>query len=340
MGLNYIDMHCDTLTAVAGRGQGSLYENDFKLDLRRLGANGRSMEFFACFINAAQYDLSADRGWDYACRILDFYDQNIRQFRTHVQPIRTRSDLEDWLGERNVGMLLTIEEAGIINGRLHRVDELYERGVRLMTLTWNHENCLGFPNSKDPRLMELGLKPLGFEAVERMAQLGILVDVSHLSDRGFYDVASAVKGPFVASHSNARALCAHPRNLTDDMLRVLGAHGGVAGLNLYPVFLKDTSVQIEKGMKGTGNPGEIQNLYLKAMTDHPIHMINIGGEDVAAIGTDFDGFEPSQAACLPMNDVSTMSVLWDALKKAGLSARVIDKIWWGNAMRVLKETLK
>ncbi len=83
MGLNYIDMHCDTLTAVAGRGQGSLYENDFKLDLRRLGANGRSMEFFACFINAAQYDLSADRGWDYACRILDFYDQNIRQFRTH-----------------------------------------------------------------------------------------------------------------------------------------------------------------------------------------------------------------------------------------------------------------
>lgn len=339
MSSNYIDMHCDTLTSVAGRGKGSLYENDLKIDLRRLGANGRSMEFFACFINGDQYDLKGDLGWAYACKILDFYDENIRQFEPYVQPIRTRSELEYWLGERKVGALLTIEEAGIINGRLQRVDELYARGVRLMTLTWNHENCLGFPNSKDARLMERGLKPLGFEAVERMEQLGMLVDVSHLSDGGFYDVASVIQGPFVASHSNARTLCPHPRNLTDDMLRILGAHGGVAGLNLYPVFLNTLSVQTEKGIKNIDDLTGLQNLYLKAMTDHLKHMINVGGEDVAAIGTDFDGFTPSQADWLPMKDVGAMSVLWDALEKAGLPESVIDKICWGNVMRVLRETL-
>ena len=112
---------------------------------------------------------------------------------------------------------------------------LYDRGVRMIALTWNYENSIGFPNSADPEL-HASNSPFGFEVVERMGELGMIVDVSHLSEGGFFDVAEAVKGPFAASHSCARALCGHSRNLTDRQLRVLGDHGGVCGVNFYSSF--------------------------------------------------------------------------------------------------------
>ena len=215
--------------------------------------------------------------------------------------------------------ILTIEEGGILNNNMNRLCELYKQGVRLMTLTWNHENCIGYPNSKDELIMQKGLKPFGIEVIEKMNQLGMIIDVSHLSDGGFWDVLKHSKKPVVASHSNARSLCNHPRNLSDEMIKALADRGGIAGINLYPYFIK-------KNGKAT----------VDDIAAHVWHMYQTGGEDFVAIGTDFDGFDEGE---LEIVDIGEMGKLYDAVKKRGFSERQMEKFWSGNAMRVINEVL-
>ena len=162
-----------------------------------------------------------------------------------------------------------------------------------------------------------GLTHFGREVVERMGELGMIIDVSHASDGTFRDVMEHAKGPVVASHSNCRDLCNHPRNLTDEMIRELANCGGVAGLNFYGPFL--------------GNPKESR---INEMTAHILHMIRVGGSSFPAIGTDFDGFDGMEVQ--EIADASQMERLWDALKKAGLTERQLDKIWGENVERVLR----
>ena len=132
--------------------------------------------------------------------------------------------------------ILTVEEGGVLNGKAERVEQLYEQGVRLLTLTWNYENCIGSPDSRDTEVMQRGLKPFGIEVVRRMNELGMLVDVSHLSDGGFWDCIRYSTDPIVASHSNCRELCRHPRNLTDEMLRASGRKRRCCGIEFLFCF--------------------------------------------------------------------------------------------------------
>jgi membrane dipeptidase len=155
-----------------------------------------------------------------------------------------------------------------------------------------------------------------------MNELGILVDVSHLSDGGFYDVAKISKKPFVATHSDCRALAAHPRNLTDDMIRLLAQKGGVSGINFAPAFLDDTQ----------GN----KTSRISDMVRHVKHFIEIGGEDCVGIGTDFDGIGGN----LEVGEPGRLTLLFEALEKAGITPRQIDKIASGNVLRVMKETMR
>ena len=165
--------------------------------------------------------------------------------------------------------------------------------------------------------MQKGLKPFGFEVVEQMNSLGMLIDVSHLSDGGFWDVLSTSSKPIVASHSNARALCEHPRNLTDDMIRALAEKGGVIGLNFYPYFV---------------NPAG--HASVSALAEHALHLFYIGGEDSVAIGTDFDGFDGVEI--LEIEKAEEMERLWEALKAKGFTEAQIERIAYGNVKRVLQ----
>jgi membrane dipeptidase len=203
---------------------------------------------------------------------------------------------------------------------MSRLDHLYEEGVRLITLMWNYENCLGYPNSLDMKIMRKGLKPFGIEVVKQMKEKKMLIDVSHSSDGGFWDAMTYARGYVVASHSNCRALCPHPRNLSDDMIRAMANAGGVAGLNLYGAFLDGSTEST-----------------LDAMVAHVKHMIKVGGSDFPAIGTDFDGFDGMTR--LDVKDIGEMGNLLMALEKAGLTTGQIEKIWYGNVLRVIKETL-
>ncbi|MDO4712078.1 MAG: membrane dipeptidase, partial [Peptostreptococcaceae bacterium] len=187
-------------------------------------------------------------------------------------------------------------------------------------LTWNYINTIGFPNGlyitdyPNQRLTAFGV-----EVVERMNELGMIVDVSHLSDQGFYHVHEISKKPYIASHSNARALKDHPRNLTDDMLRVLGNDGGVAGINFLPIFLDPQAVSSPE-----------------RMVEHIRHIENKAGLDAVAIGTDFDGID----GYLEIEDIGQMDKLIIALQKAGYSDDKIEKIRYHNARRVIDEVMR
>ena len=213
--------------------------------------------------------------------------------------------------------VLTLEEGGVLNGNMGHLEELYQQGIRLITLTWNYENCIGFPNSRDEQVMKKGLKPFGIEVLKRMNELGIIIDVSHISDGGFWDVMKYSKKPVVASHSNARAICNHPRNLTDDMIKALGEKGGAAGVNFYPYFLNE---------QGVATVEDIAN--------HITHMYQVGGEDVVAIGTDFDGFDEGE---LNLTNISEIGLVYDALVKRGFTERQLEKFWNKNVLRVFEE---
>lgn len=202
---------------------------------------------------------------------------------------------------------------------MDRLGYFYSMGVRAMALTWNYPNCFGSPNSTDTRVMHTGLTPFGKEAVGVMNDIGMLIDVSHLSDGGFYDVARLSRKPFAATHSNCRALSPHPRNLTDDMIRMLSEKGGVAGLNFYGPFLSDDITETHSRVED--------------MCAHVLHMLKVGGEDCIALGTDFDGMDGS----FEIGSPTQMWRLFDALKRKGLTARQLEKLASGNALRVLRD---
>jgi membrane dipeptidase len=190
-------------------------------------------------------------------------------------------------------------------------------GVRLITLTWNFPNEIGFPNCQN-EYMNKGLTEFGKEVVYEMNKLGMVIDVSHLSDGGFYDVANLSSKPFVASHSNSRSIRSHTRNLTDDMIRTLAEKGGVTGINFCAAFL------------GSSRDGRIDD-----MVEHIKHLRNIGGIDVIALGSDFDGIGND----VEIKDSSEMNKLAYELSKQGFNDDEIEKIFFKNALRVIKEVL-
>ena len=319
--MNLVDMHCDTLWQLLDlKGEGNLYENGCAVNIPGMREAGTLAQFFACFTDAGEYKENDgyEKCYMHVQEMIAFMEKQCQLFPKDIARAYSYDDIVKNQAEGKISAVLTIEEGGILNHKLERLEELYRKGIRLMTLMWNHENCLGYPNSRERSVMGKGLKHFGIEVVKRMGELGMIVDVSHASDGAFWDILQYAKGPVVASHSNCRALCSHPRNLTDEMVRALADRGGIAGLNFYGMFL--------------GNEKESR---LENMAAHLLHMIDVGGSGFPAIGTDFDGFDGMEYQ--DIQDVSQMGKLWDALKKKGVPESQLDKIWSQNALRVIKE---
>lgn len=319
--MKLIDMHCDTIGKILDIDkQGNFAENLCSVNIEQMKKANSLAQFFACFTYLGDYidNGGYDKCYEHALEMIEFLEKQLVVYKEDIALAKSYEEIRKNELEKKVSAVLTIEEGGILNGRMERLHRLYERGARLITLMWNYENCLGHPNSKDPQVMQKGLKPFGIEVVEQMGDLGMIVDISHASDGSFWDVMKYAKGPVVATHSNCRSLCNHPRNLSDEMIRALAEKGGVSGLNLYGVFL------------GTPNESRIDE-----MAAHLMHMINVGGSEFPAIGTDFDGFRGMDVCEIPM--LSDMERLWSYLKKKGMSEGQLEKIWNGNVLRVIKE---
>ncbi len=316
--MRLIDMHCDTFWLMMHKKGVSLKKNDLCIDIEKMQKAGSMAQFFASFIHMSRFD-GADAVEEAYRHALAMITHGKAELAKCSDEIAIAHNYDDLIANRDSGKMsavLTVEEGGVLNGKMEYLEELYREGIRLITLTWNHENCIGFPNSREPELMRRGLKPFGMEVVRRMNELGMIIDVSHLSDGGFWDVVKYSTKPFVASHSNARTLCNHPRNLTDEMIKALSEKGGVTGVNFYPYFLQEN---------GKATVTDIAN--------HVWHIYQVGGEDVLAIGTDFDGFDEGE---LDISDMGEMNLVYDALLKRGLSERQMDKILSGNVIRVLQ----
>lgn len=324
--MNYIDMHCDTLsTAMVHKATSITSVPKCMLDIERLKKAGVKAQFFAAFLSSKDmpkwYGKEVMPPAEELFNELEIMLQNTIRENDCLKLATTYEEYETNAKNGDISAIFTIENADLVQGSMERLKSYRKRGVSLMTLTWNDPSCFGYNHSENPELMSKGLTPFGKEAIEVMNDIGIIVDVSHLSDGGFYDVAKISKKPFVASHSNCRSLSKATRNMTDDMIKVLADKGGVMGLNFCPAFLHDDE---------SDKVGRIEE-----MCRHLEHMIKVGGSDIAGIGTDFDGI----GGQLEIPGCEKMDLLFDALSARGMSTGQIEKIAYKNVERVLKETL-
>lgn len=325
-----IDMHCDTLMkAYLNSGDtADIYDMpDANIDLKRLVSGGAMAQFLAIFIVPQALYTSylhrepiPDEVYIAGCKKV--FENTLERHPDLVSRACNASDIEQNSKDGKVSAVLTMEDGVAVQGDMANLDRYYDMGVRALSLTWNFENCFGFPNSKDPEIMAKGLKPFGIEAIKHMQDIGMLVDVSHLSDGGFWDVAKYCTKPFVATHSNCRALSPHTRNMTDDMIKALYKAGGVMGINFGPEFLNVSP--------------ENRNSTIERMVAMAQHEKEIAGVEVIALGTDFDGIEGN----LEVDGPDKMHLLCDALVKNGFSLEDVDKITHGNILRVMKEAVK
>jgi membrane dipeptidase len=325
--MRFIDMHCDTLMLSFVKKTEDIYDlPDTMLDVKRMKEAGALAQFFAIFMPppGAEKLIGLSRPVDdqeFIEYCVKTFTTTMERHRDTIVPAGSGGDIEKNRDAGKMSAFLTFEDGRPIDGRLENLDRYYNRGFRLISLTWNGENCFGFPNSKESEIMQRGLKPFGKDAVRRMNELGMVVDVSHLSDGGFFDVAEISRKPFVASHSNCRALSPHQRNLTDEMIRTLAEKGGVAGLNFAPDFLNADITNKE-------STAELISLHAR-------RMIDVGGTECVALGSDFDGIQGN----IEVGRVEKMPLLFDRLSRDGLSDEVIEKIAWKNALRVLKDIM-
>ncbi len=325
--MKIVDMHCDTISELADRG-GELRENSGQLDLKRMSQSGYLLQNFALFV-----DIGKSKPRERVQELYKVYCNEMLKNEDWISPVYCYDDILRNEAAGKMSALLTVEEGAVCGGSLSRLRELYAMGVRMLTLTWNYPNELGRPatcrsqghdsvRSAAQDIESEGLTETGRVFVTEMERLGMIPDVSHLSDAGFDDVWECTKKPFTASHSNAREICPSLRNLTDDRIRKLAERGGCIGLNYYDRFLVDG---------GSDSPGQL----LEAVARHAVHIANVGGAEVLGLGSDFDGIPVNVA--LP--GAESMLLLWDTLKKAGFSERELDGIFWKNVLRVYREVL-
>lgn len=321
------DMHCDTIGRIHNDGQ-SLRENSYHVDLAKLCRGDYLMQNFAMFIDKN----SVESPFKAAVRMIDTFEKEIEQNKDVIRRALSFQDIVDNQADGKMSAVLTLEEGAVLEGQMSYLHTFYRLGVRMMTLTWNYPNEIGSANLKmdgEGKLLfgsrnDQGLTEFGIETVKEMERLGMIVDVSHLSDGGFWDVAENTRKPFVASHSNAAAVCNVSRNLTDDMIRCLGERGGVTGLNFCGAFLTESKIAEEEPRS-----------TVEAIVRHARHITNTGGIEVCALGTDFDGIPDN----LEISDAGKMDLLIEGLKKGGFHESEIEKICYQNVMRVYREVL-
>ena len=333
-------------------------------DLPRFMESGITAVFLSDFVNATyalqKPDASYARAVQLADSIHSFANRNPKQliFAT------TAADVERAKKEGKVAILIGVEGGHAIEGSLDKLRDLYKRGMRYMTLTWNNGNSWAGSNAGLNGTSKGGLTPFGIQVIHEMNRLGIFVDISHVSDSTFWDAVKASSKPVIASHSSARALSPHRRNMTDDMLRAVAKNGGVVNVNFYPGFIdsayqnatnratdpiwawRDSMVKqggdsvaltAEANKRAQAALDAVPRPALSVLLDHFDHIAKVAGVDHVGIGSDFDGIEvtPQQ-----MEDVTMLPRIAQGLLDRGYSDEAVTKILGGNMLRVMKIVLK
>lgn len=311
------DCHCDTLTELYNKND-SLYENGQHFDIKRQIALGGGLQFCAIYVPTEVFRYQG--GLRYTLCLLDKYNQEIKKLHENgidVLQVRTAEDAGNVL-KHKAATLLAIEEGGAIDGSLEALRCLYELGVRAMTLTWSNRNDIA--DGINEEATGSGLTFFGKQVVAEMNRLGMLVDVSHISTAGFWSVIETSTKPIIATHSNAKSLCSHPRNLNDEQIKALAQNGGLAGITFAGQFLEE----------------DWRNACIESVYKHIDYMLNlIGNDDHIGFGSDFDGISHP-----PYNiqGVQDCKPLIEYLSKY-YSDETINKITHQNVINLLQKVL-
>ncbi len=314
--MKMVDLHCDTVDKLMDDPAYRLAENEFAIDLNKMEKAGSLAQVFALFVNMKEVESPSARGYDMLQRLWQELDRN----EDRILWAGNASDLRKNKLHDKMSAMIAIEEGGVLEGEIGNLHNFYRQGVRFVTLTWNYPNEIGFPHGAEHGMK--GLTTFGHELIEEMERIGVITDVSHLSEAGFWDVKKTLEKPFVATHSNCQALCNHSRNLTDEQIKALSESGGVMGINIFSKFLIDS-------------PTPDSDL-VEAAVAHVKHAIKIGGIDVVALGGDLDGIP----ACSTFKTIGDMGKIEQSLLKHGFKENEIEKIWSTNAIRVMDAVLK
>jgi membrane dipeptidase len=354
-----IDTHADTPQVLLEEGYDlAAPASPYMISIPKMRAGRLGAEFFSIWVDVAwpKQDL-IHRALD----LIDVTDQQVAKHSDVLGLASTADDIERLHREGKIAVLMGVEGGHQIEGDLHVLGIFYRLGIRYMTLTHTKNDELGDSSGDKPGWK--GLSPLGRKAVVRMNQLGMMVDISHVSDDTFYDALAVSKAPLIASHSSCRALCNAPRNMTDDMIRALAKNGGVMDINFYSGFISQAYLdgfgKIEKQVKS--QLAEARARYAKqgkrlpyleevrinqrltkdlpvpsytAIADHIDHAVKVGGIDHVGLGSDFDGVDSIPRG---MEDVSRIPDLVRELARRGYSEEDLEKILGGNVLRVMRQ---
>ena len=359
----FVDSHNDILLQTMEKGY--IIDDDLKgkthSDLDRMKQGGLDVQFFSVWSDGNQINP-----YNFANIQIDSLDAVIKRNPKKIVKVSNTEELLSVVGQNKIAALIGLEGGHQIEDDLNKLDSLYNRGVRYITLTWNNSTKWatsasdetkknGALNSEEKK----GLTKFGIDIVNKMNKLGIIIDVSHVGEQTFWDVIANTKKPIIASHSSVYNICPHPRNLKDDQIKAIAKNGGVIQINFNSGFLDSTVEKkedefLEKhkfeidSLKLSGvNPYLAEELMypkyrqeseeLKAsfnlVIEHIEYIIKLVGVDYVGIGSDFDGMvlPPKQ-----LNDVTKYPLITKALLEKGYNEKDIAKILGGNILRVLK----
>lgn len=308
--MRFFDFHCDTIGECYLQKK-NLASNDLHIDLQKSKCFEKYGQVFAIWIPD---EKRGEAAFAYYQAVRDCFNRECAENAEKILPCKTAVDIETSFCAHKVAAVLAVEGGAVLGGDLEKLDKLYQDGVRLMTLTWNDTNEIAngcFAKDKG------GLTEFGRRVVQKMQNLHMLVDVSHLNERGFYDVAEYTEKPFLASHSDADIVdnpYAKARNLTDEQIKVLVACNGLIGINLCADFL--------------GNNGQTG---ADAVLRHLSHFLDLGAEQNLAFGCDYDGctVHPS------LNGIENIPYLAEYLLQYGISEKTLQNVFFENGYRFL-----
>lgn len=351
-----LDSHCDTPSQILRLRDLSLDNDHAHVDFPKLSRGGVDGAFFALYVPAS---LEGEQAYEYASRLMNCVNMTLAE---NPDKARLTVDGDQAAANKEAGLFsvfMGLENGSPIGDSVDRLRYFYDAGVRYVTLCHSADNQICDSCASKHKKWG-GLSPFGREVVAEMNRLGMLIDVSHISDDSFWDVLKYSKAPVAATHSCCRALAGHPRNMTDDMIRALADAGGVIQINFYPLFIDDDFAKVlnESGIEERSEGVEAQFIACpsdplkraawntvqdelmalprpsyKRVIDHIDHAVSIAGIDHVGIGSDFDGIEVTPDG---LEDISFMPLIFDEMRSRGYSEEDIEKVAGGNFLRLLR----
>ena len=290
-------------------------------DIPRLNTSGLKAQFWSVYV-PAETDVTGGALLKTLGQI-DLVHKMVKKYPETFELARAADDVERIAKQGKIASMMGVEGGHCIENSLQNLKRFYDLGVRYMTLT--HSKTLGWADSATDKPTSGGLSPFGEEVIEEMNRLGMLVDLSHVSPGTMKDALKISQAPVIFSHSSARAICDHPRNVPDDVLRLLPKNGGVVMINFYSGFIVPTE-ELKRDPKSRGT--------LSDVVDHIEHVIKVAGIDHVGIGSDYDGINRTPVG---LEDVSRYPAITQELVNRGYDEKAIHKILGGNVLRALRQ---